>query len=322
MSEPKVTILSPCYNVAEYLPQGLDSILNQSYSNLQIVMIDDGSSDNTWDVMNDFAAKDKRIEVYHQKNQGVAYTRNRLLEKIEGDFVLFVDSDDWIEPNMIEFLVEEILKHDADLITCSMVVNDSVVNENFYEETCDRKELIKKFLFHKELKGSLWNKLVKSSLLHNISFDDSISYGEDAMFCWHFFQRVDQAVLTDRQLYHYRMNPESISHQTFGAKKLTGYKVWETITSETSRLWPEFIDIAKARWGMECMYLIRLAGQSHYRYDSSIKLLQDKVRELLPFMKSKGLLYGKEFFNAFMMCHIYSYALLYPSLNKLKGVLR
>ena len=121
MKEPLVTILSPCYNVEVYLPECLDSILNQTYKNLQIVLIDDGSTDHTWSILKDYSSKDSRIEIYHQENQGVSITRNNLLDKVKGDYVLFVDSDDWIELNMVEFLVNNAQSNRADIVSCACV---------------------------------------------------------------------------------------------------------------------------------------------------------------------------------------------------------
>ena len=93
-----VSILVPVYNSAPYLRKCVGSITGQTYTDLQIVLINDGSTDDSWDIMQELARQDKRIEIYSQPNCGVAATRNRLLDKVRGDFVLFVDSDDWIEP--------------------------------------------------------------------------------------------------------------------------------------------------------------------------------------------------------------------------------
>lgn len=317
-----VTILIPCYNVARFLPSCLDSILNQSYNNLQIVLIDDGSKDKTWEVMRKYANIDGRIEIYHQDNNGVAYTRNKLLEKANGDFVLFVDSDDWIEMGMVEFLVDKANHYRADVVTCGMVINDTTPSSTYTEILLDRTETIKKFLLHIELKGSLCNKLVKASLLHNMSFKDTIGYGEDALFCWQIFQKVYKVVLSDRQLYHYRMNDYSISHTTFGSQKLTGHKVWQIITEDTANTWPQFTDIAQARWGMESMYLLRQAGQSKYTKDNAIIELQKTIKTFIPKMKSTGLLQGREVFNATIMSYWYGYNVLYDMLNRLKSKLK
>ena len=319
---PLVTILVPCYNVEQYLEKCADSIINQNYTNLQIVMIDDGSTDRTWDILLRIATRDKRVNVYHQSNCGVAETRNNLLQHIKGEYVLFIDSDDWIEPNMVRFLIDELLRNNADLSICGLVYNNDPISNDYTKRIMNKDETIRTFLFHKDLTGSLCNKLVKTSLLHNLSFNKEISYGEDALFCWNFLQRINTVVMTDRQLYHYRMNQESISHQTFGDKKLTGYKVWETINRQVAESYPQYVDIALARWGIESMYLIRQASHSNYKKDSNIEQLQQTVRQNLSFIKSSGLLSIKELFNARMMTLWYGYGRLYYKLNRFKNKLK
>ena len=316
-NKPLVSILSPCYNVEQFLPQCIDSIVNQTYKNLQIVLIDDGSKDGTWRIMQEYAARYSRIEVYHQENQGVASTRNHLLEKVKGDYVLFVDSDDWCEQSMVEFLVGKALTNEADIVVCGMVKNDDVCSEEYFEVKMDREDTVRKFLFHKELSGSLCNKLVKTSLLHGIRFDNRISYGEDALFCWGLIQYVNKVLLTNKALYHYRMNMDSISHQSFGSKKLTGHEVWRIINKECEIMWPQYLDIAQARWGMEDMYLLRQAGQCNFKKNDAIRQIQETVKRFIPQMKATGLLEGKEILNANIMCRWYEYNILYNVLHKL-----
>lgn len=318
----KVSILIPCYNVESFLPKCLNSILAQTYQDLQVILIDDGSKDNTYVIAQEYAAKDHRIEAYHQENQGVATTRNNLLDKVKGDYVLFVDSDDWIEPDMVEFLLSKAAANKADVIICEMVINETPVKKEYTESLLTQEECVRAFLFHNELRGSLCNKLVATSLLHNVRFHCGISYGEDALFCWHFFQNAKTVVMTDRQLYHYRMNETSISHQSFGDKKLTGHLTWSIITEETSKWWPQYLHIAQARWGMEDMYLLRQAGQSNYKKNESIKQLQKTVQQFIPQMRSTGLLTGKEVLNANLMCRWYGYSSFYSKMNKLKSILR
>lgn len=311
-----VSILVPVYNAEKFLDGCVQSILSQTYNDLQIVLIDDGSKDNSWSLCQDYASRDARIEVYHQDNQGVAETRNQLLSKARGDYVLFVDADDWIEPDMVEFLINKAKENEAEVTVCGMVINNSTVRKEYTESILNQEECVRAFLFHSELRGSLWNKLVATSLLHNVRFHCGISYGEDALFCWHFLQNAQKIVMTDRQLYHYRMNETSISHQSFGEKKLTGHLTWSIITEETSRWWPQFLPIAQARWGLEDMYLLRQAGQSNYKENNAIREIQKTVKMFIPQMKSSGLLRGREIFNAYMMCHWYGYNILYNILYK------
>ena len=121
MNNPIVTILIPAYNAAAFLPKCLETVLNQTYRDLQVVIVDDGSKDDTWAVCQRYASSDNRIEIYHQNNQGVATTRNHLLEKVKGNYVLFVDADDWIEMNMVEFLVYTAISNNVEMVTCTSV---------------------------------------------------------------------------------------------------------------------------------------------------------------------------------------------------------
>lgn len=98
-----VSILVPIYNAETYLSQCIESILGQTCANLQVILIDDGSIDNSYAICKEYVKLDTRVELYHQENQGVAITRNNLLEKVRGDYVLFIDADDWVEPDMVEF---------------------------------------------------------------------------------------------------------------------------------------------------------------------------------------------------------------------------
>ena len=154
----KVTILSPCYNVGQFLPKYFETVLGQTYSNLQVVLIDDGSKDDTWAVMQEYAAKDSRVEIYHQENQGVASTRNNLLDKVKGDYVLFVDSDDWIELDMVEYLVGVAFEHNTEFVMCDMVKNDAKPKETeWVVKLLSQEQAVHDFLRHEYFSGSLWN---------------------------------------------------------------------------------------------------------------------------------------------------------------------
>ena len=285
MSNPLVTILSPCYNVGLFLPKYFETVLGQTYSNLQIVLIDDGSKDNTWAVMQEYAAKDSRVEIYHQENQGVAATRNNLLDKVKGDYVLFVDSDDWIEQNMVEHLVGVALEHNSKFVMCDRVINDAKSKDSEPEiKILSQEQAVHDFLRHEYFVGSLWNKLLDSSLFHNERFHCGISYGEDALFCWGVLQNVNMVVVTDKQLYHYKMNDGSISHETFGPKKFSGHTTWQILSEEASSLWPQFADLAYSHRALNAMHLLRDASHSGYEEDETIKLLQKTLRQNLKFM--------------------------------------
>lgn len=312
-----VSILVPAYNAANYLPQCLDSIVLQTYRDLQIVIIDDGSKDTTWQVMVDYAERDSRIETYHQENQGVAETRNHLLDRVKGEYVLFVDADDWIEPDMVEYLVALASESDAEFVMCDRVINDArPFSGNSEVKSLSQEEAIKDFLRHEYFVGSLWNKLLSSSLLHNERFHRGISYGEDALFIWGTLQKVEKVVVSNRQLYHYRMNNESISHQAFSEKKLSGHRVWALITEQVEHKWPHYSAIAHGSLALGDLHLIQFASIDHYTNTTAIKMLQQTVKENLRFLKGRcGL---KELISAYVSVYWYGYYRFYYCLYKLK----
>lgn len=308
-----VTILIPVYNTAKFLRHCLDSIIAQTYQDLQVVLVDDGSTDESLAICKEYANKYPYIEVHHQANAGVAAARNKLLSHVTGDYVLFVDSDDWIEPQTVEYLVTEAQRSQADIVTCEAIINDQpITNKEIKEEEWTQEHVVYEFLRHVIFNGSLCNKLLKAEQIKGIQFAKGISYGEDALFIWQLLQRVQKVLITNRQLYHYRMNDTSISHQTFGPKKMTGYIVWEHINQDTDLLWPQYHDIARARWGIECMWLLYFAAKSNYKYDHHIQKIQRNVRRQFKYIHKTKLLNHSKILFAVLISHFYFLRIFIP----------
>ena len=268
-----VSILVPVYNSAPFLRECVASLVGQTYTDLQIVMIDDGSTDDSLDIMRELAHQDKRIEIYNKPNGGVASTRNQLLEKVRGDWVLFVDSDDWIDLNTVEVLLKEQAEGDHDIV-CYKHNGPSSERKICYNQ----EQAIRHFLEHTFFRGSLWNKLIRSSLFEKLQFDENVSYGEDALMVWNVLQRVKSVCLLDKAMYHYRVNANSLSRQKFNGKKFTSHIVWDSICDDADELWPQYSDVAHARFACEMTQILKSAAASDYRHDSSIALLQEEVR--------------------------------------------
>ena len=315
----KISILIPAYNVEKYLPTCLDSVLGQTYQNLQVVIIDDGSKDCTLEVCKNYSKKDDRVEYYTQENKGVAETRNHLLSKVKGEYVLFVDADDWIELDMVEYLVSLATENSAEMVMCDRLINDAkpiVSQPNI--NIVSQNEAIKDFLYHDYFIGSLCNKLIKTSLLKDKSFNKAISYGEDALFVWNVLQDVDTVVVSTKQLYHYRMNDASISHQSFGEKKLTGHLTWQLITDDVRQSWPQYLDIALGTYALQDMYLLRAASQSGYKKDKMIRQLQIVVLVHLSKILNRNNVTLKECIYAQIISRCYPFGRFYYFLHKCK----
>lgn len=303
-----VTILVPVYNTSKYLRQCLDSITAQTYQNLQVVLVDDGSTDDSLSICEEYAGKYSYIEVHHQANAGVAAARNKLLSYIAGDYVLFVDSDDWIEPQTVEYLVAEARYSQVDIVTCSAIINDGPITvKEIQKEEWSQERTVLEFLRHVIFNGSLWNKLIKAERIKGIQFAKEISYGEDALFIWQVLQRVQKVLITNRQLYHYRMNNTSLSHQTWSPdKKGSGSIVWAQIVEETKKNWPQYTDIANARFALEDMWSLYYASLSGYKYDKHIHERQQNIRQNLRLIRKSGLVKPNKIITAYLLSHCYA----------------
>ena len=278
-----VSILVPVYNAAPYLKECVMSLTGQTYQDLQIVLINDGSTDESWAILQELARQDKRLEIYTQPNCGVATTRNQLLNKARGEFVLFVDSDDWIELNTIETLLNEQQKGDYDVV--SFQISKMLLQDRDYTQD----QIIKLFLEHITFRGSLCDKLVKRELFDSLQTDPTVYYGEDALLVWQVLQRVKKVRVIGKVLYHYRVNVNSLSRQHFNGKKFTAYTTWSDIVEDTAESWPQYLDIARARFACEMTQILREAAMSGYKSNSSIRLLQEIVRKDGRFIKKTGI---------------------------------
>lgn len=308
---PVVSILIPAYNVAKYLPQCLDSVVNQTYSNLQVVVVDDGSIDNTLDIAQEYSNKYSFVEVCHQDNAGVATARNTLISLAKGEYVLFVDSDDWIEYDMVERMLKTLDRSKCDIVVCGNFkeLNGStkacpiVGTEYLIEET---ENIVKAILLHKELNGSLCNKIVPRKFYDGLTFRKDIWYGEDCLFFWQALNRgVQKICFMPDCLYHYRMNEQSISHEKFNYKKMTGHEVWKQINEDVQYMWPNLSDLSKASYAISDMWLLFFASRVNYPFDDTLRLYQGNVRVNLKLIYKSGIIAKKKCVFATLVAYSY-----------------
>lgn len=317
MNNQLISILLPVYNTSAYLHQCLDSVLAQTYTNLQVVLVDDGSKDNSLEICQLYAARDSRIEVYHQENQGVAAARNVLLSKIKGDYFLFVDSDDWMEPNMVEYLLSRQKAYQVDMVTCSKVLDDSNIYMPAKEDIWEQDKLLREFLRHVSFSGALWNKLFKSTLLGDTRFRTDICYGEDALFTWQIIQNVDRVCVTDRQLYNHRLNDGSISAQNWSPeKKGSGHLVWQSISDDVANSYPQYIEIVNARYAIEDMWGLFFASLCSYSYDEHIRERQQNIRRNLSLIRNSGLVSKNKIIAAYALAYCYKSGKLFKFVTR------
>lgn len=223
-----VSIIVAVYNVRNYLEECLLSIVKQDYKNIEIIIINDGSNDDSQKIINKFAAKYDNITAYKKKNGGVSSSRNLGLEHAKGKYILFVDGDDMIRVDMIRNLVNAIEKQKTDLACCNYfyLYKNRTKKANFPKENMISSDEAKSLLFLEDsLKGVVWNKLFKKSIIdkYNLTFDENIKIGEDIVFTVAYLNKIKEISLVNKALYFYRMRKSSaLNYQN--EKDLTLFK--------------------------------------------------------------------------------------------------
>lgn len=227
MGEKKklVSVIIPVYNTEQYLSECIDSVIRQTYRSLEIILIDDGSTDRSPQICDQYAKEDMRIQVIHQPHQGVSTARNAGLSVLQGEYVVFCDSDDRMECNMIECLVKNLQDADADLGVCAITRERDLADREIENkvETISAEEAVLYVLENPACNGYIANKLFKSEFLRKylIFFDPSTAVLEDQLFVLQYIQFCKKICLTDRILYFYRNNPVSISNQKYDIRTVT-----------------------------------------------------------------------------------------------------
>lgn len=209
--KPKVSIIVSVFKVEKYLKRCIESLINQTLREIEIILVDDGSPDNSPKICDNYKEKDDRVKVIHKSNGGVSAARNRGLDIAEGDFVLFIDSDDWCENIMIEEMYNRANKDESDIVACSYTID--YVNNNFsvkkeigteanYTNNIDEAIYI---LDSNGMFNVVWNKLYRKKILidNNILFDISCTTGEDLLFNCVVYTKIKKASFINEKLYHY-----------------------------------------------------------------------------------------------------------------------
>lgn len=225
--EPLISVIVPVYKVEQYLHQCVDSILAQTYKNLEIILVDDGSPDNCGAICNDYAAKDARIKVLHKSNGGLSDARNAGMAISTGDYISFVDSDDWLPVDSIQYLYGILIENNAQLaIGGRERVNDAdgyILDTDFYGSVdvrvMDKIESMRSMFYNG---CASWARLYKREVHIDIPFPVG-EINEDEAIVLQILEKCDYVVQSNHIVYHYRCRDESITTTSFSAKKL----IWQ-----------------------------------------------------------------------------------------------
>ena len=209
-----ISIIVPVYNVEQYLDRCIESIINQTYTNLEIILVDDGSPDNCPDMCDKWAEKDNRIKVIHQANMGAGAARNAGLDNANGKYIGFIDSDDYISKEMYEHLYS-LMTPDIDIVECeyALVYNDYelIYEKNFSSSIYSVKDAFEEHIKEHYFKQLIWNKLYKKHILNNVRFPTN-SKIDDEFFTYKVIGNANYLLHSDKICYAYRQNNNSIMH--------------------------------------------------------------------------------------------------------------
>ena len=232
-----ISIIVPVYNAAKYLPQCLDSILQQTYTDFELLLIDDGSVDQSGIICDRYRALDSRCKVVHQENKGTAAARNKGLELASGEYVAFVDNDDWIHPLYLEYLHRAINEGDFFL---SMVLYQKTERQSIgvmdvgYSTDIVYSDSLRTMLYSIDDSdipyGFIWAKLYKRELLDNIRFKDVI--GEDIEFSFNVNNKLESAIVVTQSMYNWFQHPESQFRNRSSAKLNSSIDCYSLILNE------------------------------------------------------------------------------------------
>lgn len=208
-----ISVIVPIYNVEQFLSKCIQSIINQSYSRLEIILVDDGSTDDSPQICDEFKEKDKRIKVIHKKNGGLSDARNVGIEVASGEYIGFVDSDDYIKEDMYEILLNLIKKYDADVSICNLydVIdgNECIRNKENGIREYSRIDILKEILLDKNIQSYAWNKLYKKELFDEIKYPIGKKY-EDIGTTFYLFEKCNKIVVTSEPEYYYLKRADSL----------------------------------------------------------------------------------------------------------------
>lgn len=303
-----ISIIVPIYKVEKFLPKCIESILNQTYLDFELILVDDGSPDKCPEICDEYAAKDQRIIVIHQKNSGVSAARNVGLKRAQGQYIGFVDPDDFIVPDMYEKMVQGLENSEAELVICGYDYYDEAycIDKNrkyriSSNEIINRKELMKRMSdMPPTIRHGVVNKLFKTSLLSKIQFVEGLHSSEDVMFLTEYIKLVNRVEIVHQPLYRNLVRKGSATHGGLNVESLADSfyaheKTYQTIVE----YYPELKDHSQAFLLDVCTLKYNEAKQKLECMPEEEKaMISNRLRQMRNFIKqnARKAIFNKEIY--------------------------
>lgn len=259
----KISVVIPVYNAEKYLVKCVESILAQTYSNLEVILVDDGSKDNSGKICDELAGMDNRVIVCHQQNAGVSAARNKGIEIASGQYIGFCDADDYVEMDMYETLYNCIKKNESDISMVSLCVhrlNGEVVKAfgTGKEITIFREEAIRHFLLDDMFCYSGYCHLIRGEICKSVQFQIERKMHEDRYFTFEILTKVQKVSIIDECKYHYVLHPESATMKPFGEERLDVIYFADKIVDYVKINYPNLIKLSEINRMKACVDVYKL----------------------------------------------------------------
>jgi len=282
METALISVIVPVYNVAQYLEKSIASIQQQTYQNLEIILVDDGATDESGRLSEQIAEQDDRVLIYHKENEGLSQARNDGLKQAHGDYVIFIDSDDYIHPEMIASLYQQLVKEDADVSSCG-VMNVYANSESPQTENqddyfiCDTEIFLREYLIGEKIPGTICNKLIKKEIAAQLTFPKGLIY-EDAYYHFDLIKVAKKYVVNTKPYYYYFHRGDSITTKPYTEKDLAYIDIYQKFYTEIVKEYPNLTEVA----------FFRLAYAHFFILDKM--LLDDNFKEFKDYPRIYGYL--------------------------------
>ncbi len=326
MNNPLISVIVPVYNAEPYLERCVNSIRNQTYSNLEIILVDDGSPDRCGEMCDEYAKQDPRILVIHKKNGGQSSARNAALDVMKGDYVGFVDSDDWIESDLYARLMALIQEHHAQISVCGVQCDWSngktILCNNEYPKRKDiehwsKIDALRELTLNTKITNAPWNKLFERRIFDGLRMREGWVY-EDFEIMPKCIERAEHIIYDPKPLYHYIMTDESTIRGAFKERRFIEADVSKEIVDHYKKNYPELTGYVLARHVEICLILIYDSAVSE-EFSGKRTALIDEIKKMRPSAFFRCLNKITKLKYCAFKVHVRFYMLLMKLYHKIKG---
>lgn len=295
-----VSVIIPVYNVQDYLARCIDSVVTQTYHELQILLVDDGSTDSSGSICDDYAKKDQRITVIHKKNGGLSDARNAGLDAMNGNYVTFIDADDYVHPQFVELLLNTIINTGAQIAVChwKQLKESDTTPISCGDKACRyeknepitifyREQALRSIFYQKELTHSACSRLFDSSIFSDICFPRGVLY-EDLAVIYPIMRKVNTVALIGPEMYFYMHHPGSIT-STLSLQRTQVLDILDDIEQQVATEEPHLLPAVQSRHMSACFNMLRIMPLNDPAWDATREKCIDytkKMRKLCLFDKN------------------------------------